>query len=249
MFTYYMNQSAVFRRTDDEFGGLSNMSKSWPLKVYSSRVRTTEHLYQAMRFTEWPEIQQQILDINKPKAAKIVAREYDDFTRGDWFNVRVDIMRWCLAVKLGQHITRLGNLLDSTGDQPIVEFSKRDTFWGAAPNDCGQLVGNNVLGQLLEELRASWRTAQSSGCLEDLQIIEPPPIPEFRFLHLPIDRMRLRDDGHLPVLLTSDEIQQLYLPGEPARGNIASWIRQQPINGVITSRDQAVALLLDFATQ
>ena len=249
MFTYSMNRSSVFRRTDDEFGGLSNMSRSWPLKVYGCRVRTTEHLYQAMRFPEWPDIQQQILDTNKPKAAKLVAREYDEFTRVDWFDVRVDVMRWCLAIKLGQHVTRFGNLLDSTGDQPVVEFSKRDSFWGAAPNECGQLMGNNVLGQLLEELRASWRNAQSSGCLEDLQTIEPPPIPECRLLHLPVDKMRLKEDGQMPILLTSDEIYQLQLPGEPAVGHLAAWCRQQQINGKITSQDQAVALLLNFAAR
>lgn len=98
MFTYKIERSAVFRRTNDDFGGLSNFSRSWPLSVYGIQVHTVGHLYQAMRFTEWPEIQQELLATNKPKSAKLVAREYDEFTREDWLEIRVEVMCWCLAV-------------------------------------------------------------------------------------------------------------------------------------------------------
>lgn len=46
-----LNKSAWFRRPSDEFGGFSNMSISFPLNVLGVQIPSSEHLYQAMRFT------------------------------------------------------------------------------------------------------------------------------------------------------------------------------------------------------
>lgn len=44
-------------------------------------------------------------------------------------------------------------LLLSTADKQIVEISRKDPFWGAVPVGPDNLVGQNVLGKLLMELR------------------------------------------------------------------------------------------------
>ena len=51
-------------------------------------------------------------------------------------------------------------------DKPIVEFSMRDSFWGAAPEWDGSetLVGRNVLGCLLTELRTEFYKDRWLGC-------------------------------------------------------------------------------------
>ena len=53
---YAISDVAIFRFTNDEFGGLSNMSKAFSLTVYGVRVRSSEHLYQMMRFPHRPDI-------------------------------------------------------------------------------------------------------------------------------------------------------------------------------------------------
>ena len=64
------------------------------------------------------------------------------------------------------------DLLISTGDSPIVEISRKDPFWGAMPIvDSGELVGHNVLGQLLMEMR-DFPYALLLGGLLPLQIQE-----------------------------------------------------------------------------
>ena len=51
-------------------------------------------------------------------------------------------------------------------DTPIVEFSTRDSFWGAGPEWDGSetLVGRNVLGCLLTELRTEFHKDRWLGC-------------------------------------------------------------------------------------
>jgi hypothetical protein len=58
------------------------------------------------------------------------------------------------AFKLTCCAWKSGALLKETRTMPIVEVSRKDPFWGAKAQDDGTLLGQNVLGQLLMELRA-----------------------------------------------------------------------------------------------
>ena len=87
-------------------------------------------------------------------AAKKVAYEpqYKTLLRTDWDDIRVDAMKVTLILKLHQHYDALNDALKTTGDLQIVEFSERDSFWGASRAKKGY-NGLNTLGQLLMELR------------------------------------------------------------------------------------------------
>ncbi len=110
--------------------------------------------------------------------AKMVGKPYRVDSRPDWDRIRTKIMRWCLQVKLAQNYPTFSALLLETVDLPIVEASRKDDFWGAKPVTPDVLVGNNVLGRLLMELR---RRVQN-GIPSDLQVVEPLPIPDFLLL-------------------------------------------------------------------
>ena len=47
---YDRAKSAVFRKTKERFGALSNMAGGFPLHVNGVKIRTSEALYQACRF-------------------------------------------------------------------------------------------------------------------------------------------------------------------------------------------------------
>src|SRR5579871_3550139 len=151
---YTRATSVVFYRTREQYGGLSNMAAGFPLSVNGIAILTSEALYQACRFPHLPEAQTRILAQKSPIAAKMVGKPFRSQSRPDWDEVRVEIMRWALHVKLAQNCERFGEMLLSTGDRPIVEQSHRDDFWGAIPADEETLIGTNMLGQLLMELRA-----------------------------------------------------------------------------------------------
>jgi type I restriction enzyme S subunit len=82
-------------------------------------------------------------------------------------------MRWCLRSKLQNNWEKFGRVLERTGERPIVEESTKDAFWGARPNEDGLLVGMNVLGRLLMELRDQCRDIEA-GRAEGLKY---PTIP------------------------------------------------------------------------
>lgn len=148
-------ESAWFRRTKDPLGDFSNFATGMPITVNRFNIPSSEHLYQAMRFPHLPDAQFQILDADSPKSCKTIARNFDAQTRDDWMEVRIDIMRWVLVHKIKFNAKRMAKAFRLSAGRPILEFSKRDSFWGAQPFGENEMVvcGQNVLGCLLTELR------------------------------------------------------------------------------------------------
>ena len=183
--TYVRSEVVVVYKTKEAFGGLSNMAAGYPLQINGIRILTTEALYQACRFPHMPEIQREIIEQQSPMTAKMKSKPHRKKSRRDWDQVRYKVMRWCLRVKLAQNYDKFGQLLLATSDQPIVEQSRKDNYWGAKVVDKtgDTLVGQNVLGRLLMELREKLREDSK----DVLMTVPPLSIPDFKLLGKPIE--------------------------------------------------------------
>ncbi len=167
---YPIKESISFRKTNEVFGGLSNMSSGYSLNVNGIVIPTAEHLYQACRFPDYPEIQEAIILESSPMNAKAISRKYNHLTRADWENVRIKIMRWCLQIKLSQNWDKFSSLLIQTGDKNIVEYTQKDKLWGATL-DGDFYIGVNALGRLLMEVREDFvKKNVQPYCVEPLTI-------------------------------------------------------------------------------
>lgn len=176
---YKAKECCVFRKTKELYGGLSNMASRYPLKVNGIHILTSEALYQACRFPHLPDVQQKIINEKSPMSAKMVSKPFRNNSRLDWENYRINIMRWCLQIKLAQNFSVFGELLKSTGENFIVEESSKDDFWGAIrdKNHPDILTGTNALGRLLMELRQFYFDClTSNGPI----VIEPLNILNFK---------------------------------------------------------------------
>lgn len=175
--TYRREEVVVVYKTKDNFGGLSNMASGFLLRVNGVRILTSEALYQACRFPHLPEVQRKIIDQHSPMTAKMKSRPYRKDSRSDWDLVRNGIMRWCLRVKLAQNYDEFGRLLLASEDRPIVEQSRKDDYWGAKAIDFPEetLVGQNILGRLLMELRELLKNDEDKA----LKTVPPLSIPDF----------------------------------------------------------------------
>ena len=136
----------IFCKTRDPFGEFSNfypISISVDLKEYKS----VEHYYQSQKHenTEWEE---HIRSQDKAFEAAREGRRKDLPLRKDWNEVKLLVMKRALVAKF-KKIDHMKNLLLSTDGIELVEYSKKDYFWGR--NEDG--VGYNMLGKMLMELR------------------------------------------------------------------------------------------------
>ena len=192
--TYVRSEVVVVYKTKEVFGGLSNMASGYPLHINGVRILTTEALYQACRFPHMPEVQREIIGQHSPMTAKLKSKPHRKNSRPDWDEVRYKVMRWCLRVKLAQNYEEFGRLLFVTRNQPIVEQSRKDDYWGAKlVDETGDtLVGQNVLGRLLMELREKLKD-DTDGVLK---AVPPLGIPGFMLLGKPIETVTARSSGN-----------------------------------------------------
>jgi len=182
---YDIDNCVSFRKTTEKFGGLSNMASGYPIVINKVFIRTSEALYQALRYSQYAKIQEEIITQTSPMTAKIKSKKYIDKTREDWDKVRVHIMRWSLRIKLLQNKDTFGKLLLDTGNLPIVEESSKDIFWGAKLIN-NKLEGMNVLGRLLMQLREEYK--EYNFC-----VVEPLNINNFDLYNKKIFKITEKD--------------------------------------------------------
>ena len=229
---YRRDDAVVFLKTREEFGGLSNMAAGFPLCVNGTKVRTSEALYQACRFPHLPDVQRDILEQRSPMTAKMKSKPHRGDSRPDWNGVRVTVMRWCLRLKLAQNWETFGPLLESTGDRPIVEESRRDAFWGAKPAGDHLLIGINILGRLLMELRGK---AREEGW-EAFRSVLPPGLDNFRLLDSRVNTVVVSDAFTQSDIVQSESLDAVS-PGRGSRHAPAPPVAAQMSNARGARRD------------
>lgn len=72
-----------------------------PIKIGRKLYRTAESLVQAVKFKECPVLQEVIRDLD-PKAAQMQADRSRTLRRWDWNEVKVDLMRAIVGLKIAQ---------------------------------------------------------------------------------------------------------------------------------------------------
>lgn len=152
-----MTDVIAFTKVALPHGWLGNMAP-YPVTYSGQEWRTTEALFQALRFHPDSSLREQIRSKKSPMAAKFTAKSHRALMAViPLSQVDVDNMRLVLRLKLEQH-PELVERLRATGDRLIVEdVTARKTkgnhrFWGAALEN-NLWVGDNMLGKLWMELR------------------------------------------------------------------------------------------------
>jgi predicted NAD-dependent protein-ADP-ribosyltransferase YbiA (DUF1768 family) len=140
-----------FTKSKLPYGWMGNMSP-YPVKFGEDTYRTTEALFQALRFSD-NAIKALIREEKSPMGAKFVAKaRVPEMTVEQLSDKDVLNMRMCVTLKLMQHPELITELL-ATGDELIVEdVTNRgdkgsNLFWGAMLVD-GEWVGKNILGNI-----------------------------------------------------------------------------------------------------
>jgi N-glycosidase YbiA len=139
----------LFYKVCEPYGGFSNFSPhtidlegfTWP---------TSEHYYQAQKFfgTPFQYLCPIIRAAASPEHAAAIGRNPRYKVRPDWEQVKNEVMYTAVLTKFLSH-DALKNQLLSTGNEPILENSPTDDYWGCGSDGMGQ----NQLGKILMRVR------------------------------------------------------------------------------------------------
>jgi len=136
-----------FYEPNDDFGFLSNLALA-PITVEGVEWPSSEHYYQAQKFSD-PQLQRLVRQAPTPAEAFRLSREYAQFVKSDWLQLREQVMRYAVAEKFTQNPSYAYQLV-ATGEQVLTEHSHKDSYWG----DGGDGSGRNELGRILMEVRS-----------------------------------------------------------------------------------------------
>lgn len=180
---------AVIYKVDGEYGDLSNMSNSFPLHVCGQTIPSSEALYHMCRYSAQPEWQAEIMASPHAMQAKMKARKEDRPKAGrpDWEEIKFDVMRWVLRIKLASYPRRMAALVRWSGTGPLVEQSKKDRVWGAVLETDDVLRGDNHLGRLWNEIRDEVRTKFDAHQEKELLFVPPPAIEGLTLMGKPLE--------------------------------------------------------------
>ena len=135
-----------FSGVSDKNGYFSNFA-SFPVTIDGKTWPTVEHYVQARQFKNG-EYDEEILKYRSASIVVRMSREREGARRADWDKVKDKVMRKAVKAKFSQHENLRERLL-ATGDQPIVQNTPNNDYWG----DGGDGSGQNRMGKILMEIR------------------------------------------------------------------------------------------------
>ncbi len=137
------------------------LSNFWPCKVVYEDMEypSTEHAYQAAKCVDLKE-RKKIQQAKTPGEAKKLGRKVK--IRSDWEDIKVSVMYELVKQKFKNPDLR--NLLLMTENVYICENNWwNDRFWGKCENEDGKMIGENMLGKILMDVREKIQQMDSSN--------------------------------------------------------------------------------------
>ena len=154
---YPADQCALVKTAADEWGILGNFGRA-AVVVNGVEFSNTEKLFQCMKFTYAPVIQEIYAQNNMSIKMKARKKEYEQYVREDWKKIFLDALKYVLVTKYEQSEAFRDELERSKGLYIVEDETGRpgckksaDAYGAVLVGD--DMVGPNLLGQFLMELR------------------------------------------------------------------------------------------------
>lgn len=161
--SYPASECAVFCKTNEEWGILSNMA-STPIIIEGVEFKSAEHIFQMMKFNEAEYVEKIWKGVTannkRSQNIKMTAKSYEpEHRRADWGSMIVDALKFAMQKKYEQ-CAKFRQELERSKGLYIVEKQanpkKPADTWSAKQED-DMWVGSNLTGRLLMELRENGR--------------------------------------------------------------------------------------------
>lgn len=148
-YSWTLSKPILFYDKNEPYYEFTNFVEGFPISIDGFEYPSSEHYYQAMKFTKRPKLMEMIRETERPAASRELAKKYQKLIDPDFFGQRQDrVMQKALLAKFTQH-PELYTMLIDTGDSELIEDSPYDAYWGIGKNRDGQ----NKLGKFLMQLR------------------------------------------------------------------------------------------------
>ena len=129
---YQANDVITFDKLNGEFGAFSNMSTKYPVECCGYKFKTSEHLFIALRFSGYPDLQREIMEYNNSMYCKktfVYAKKYKSFHHPNWHDnfFDVEVMKYVITLKYAQNEGFRKLLAKSKGKVIVEDATQQNT--------------------------------------------------------------------------------------------------------------------------
>lgn len=122
---YQHNDIITFCKLKEKWGEFSNMSTAFPVECFGNHFFTSEHLFIALRFSGYPDMQREIMEYPNSMYCKKIfvnASKYKPFHHPNWHTnyFDVEVMKYIVQLKYKQN-KGFRQLLAKTKGKVLVE--------------------------------------------------------------------------------------------------------------------------------
>lgn len=148
----------TFSKLSGKYGAFSNMSTAYPVDLFGHHCRTSEHLFIALRFSGYPDLQKEILEYENAMWCKKVfvgSSKYRKYHHPNWHDnyFDVEVMKYVVCLKYEQN-EGFRRLLDATRGKIIVEdATMQNTTESVLKWGCQDLQKKDLIKQTRNSVR------------------------------------------------------------------------------------------------
>ncbi|MBQ8271990.1 MAG: DUF1768 domain-containing protein [Tidjanibacter sp.] len=129
---YQANDIVTFGKLNGEWGAFSNMSTEYPVECCGYNFKTSEHLFIALRFSGYPDLQKEIMDYPNSMYCKKIfvnGEKYKPFHHPNWHDnyFDVEVMKYIVALKYAQNKGFRKLLAKSKGKIIVEDTTQQNT--------------------------------------------------------------------------------------------------------------------------
>lgn len=148
----------TFSKLSGKYGAFSNMSTAYPVDLFGHHCRTSEHLFIALRFSGYPDLQKEILEYENAMWCKKIfvgSGKYKEYHHPNWHDADfdVEVMKFVVSLKYEQN-EGFRRLLDATKGKIIVEdATMQNTTESVLKWGCQDLQKKDLIKQTRNSVR------------------------------------------------------------------------------------------------
>lgn len=230
---YKANDIITFSKLSGTYGAFSNMSTAYPVNLFGHHCPTSEHLFIALRFSGYPDLQKEILEYNNSMWCKKIFvnnAKYKRYHHPNWHDnyFDVEVMKYIINLKYQQN-AGFRKLLNKTKGKIIVEDTTMQNSsnsvlrWG-----CQDLQKKDLIKQTRANVRKFIASSQKEEQTKETALKKPRSASAQKCHE---QKMKERET-------TVSKVQEIYeqallehchytLSGENAMGKILTVVRDQ----------------------
>lgn len=148
----------TFSKLSGKYGAFSNMSTAYPVDLFGHHCPTSEHLFIALRFSGYPDLQHEILEYENAMWCKKIfvgSSKYKAYHHPNWHDADfdVEVMKFVVSLKYEQN-EGFRRFLDATKGKIIVEdATMQNTTESVLKWGCQDLQKKDLIKQTRNSVR------------------------------------------------------------------------------------------------